>query len=73
MPIVDEESAMMLPATPMESSDDRGKGMSSHAQQHHQTPILTSHIPATRGSLLSAEKKKMQAPPKPKLLHPYVH
>jgi hypothetical protein len=77
MPLVDEESALSLPTSPVEQAlDERATNNLSSATtpQHEQpsTPMLANHIPATQGfnrhSSDSSQKKKKK--PEPKLLHP---
>lgn len=80
MPLVDEESALTLTTSPtVDTLEDKGNPLPNHStngqQQQLQTPMMTNHIPATRGSIArhSTEMNKSQAPPVPRLLHPGLH
>uniref|UniRef100_A0A6U9VZJ5 Uncharacterized protein n=1 Tax=Pseudo-nitzschia australis TaxID=44445 RepID=A0A6U9VZJ5_9STRA len=80
MPLVDEESALMCPTSPIaDGLEDRANHLPNHStngqqQQQPQTQMMANHIPATRGNgNRHPSEIKKQAPPKPKLLHPILH
>lgn len=80
MPLVDEESALTMPTSPVEYElPERGTTLSYDSAvlpQHEQppTPMTTNHIPATPGFGRHTDggQKNKKKPP-PKLLHPILN